>query len=365
MKKIEAARSAKGCDLLLFTSQPSLQYFFNYGGQSFERFSCGIISMHSGKSALVIPKLDEPKSRESSAGGVHAWRDSEGYLEALQKALNEVGTGKRGAGPKIGCEANLAYWQMKALEKALPTPTLESITEDISKLRACKDEEEVSAILGAGGILSNGFRAVAEGLLEIGMSEREASFEIKKVLFDSGAAHVDFCAVQSGPNSAVPHLETTSRTIQRSDAVLIDISMRNEAGYFADFTRTFVAGDSSQELRKVHALVEEAQKAGVRKAREPGATAEGVDGAARKVIARSGMEDLFFHRTGHGIGLEVHELPWITSGNQAHLRKGMAFTVEPGIYIEGKFGVRIEDNVIIGPHGPIVIPELSKDLISI
>ncbi|MHB8568046.1 MAG: M24 family metallopeptidase [Nitrososphaerales archaeon] len=346
--------------MILITTHPNLRYFFNYAGESFERLACGIISLETRKSALLIPKLDEPKAQSTSAENVYPWTDGEGYSDTLKKAVKDVG----GSSQKIWCEDGLAFWQMRALERVSRKPGFHSLTARISTMRAVKDEGEVQAILEAGAILEKGFRAAHEGLLRNGLTEREASFELKKVLSKEGASSIDFCAVQSGAHSAIPHSETTNKRIVRGDAIVVDVSLRNEDGYFADFTRTYVIGKPRDELSRVHKIVQKANNAGVN-ASKAGATPDRVDSAARNVIKESGMSEFFFHRTGHGIGLEVHEQPWITGGNMTRLKRGMTFTIEPGIYLEGKFGVRIEDNVIIQQDRIIEIPNLSRDLLEL
>lgn len=360
--RLRRAFKGQGPSIVVLTTLPNLRYFLNYAGQSFERLACGIISLDSGKSALVIPKLDELKSKNAVVDVIRPWTDSQGYKSALVSALSEVGYSHG----RVGCEDGLTFRQMTALKNVIRQKEFHSMSERIATLRERKSQDEVESLLSAGRILEKGYKAITEGVITSGMTERAASYEIKKVLSDAGAADVDFCAVQSGSNSAIPHIETTGKRIAKGDPVLVDISIANEDGYFADYTRTFVVGKPSDKLKEVLSIVESAQRSGIKAASGPNTSAESIDAAARKIIDAAGYGEYFTHRTGHGIGLEVHEQPYIVKGNKAKIKSGMAFTVEPGIYLEGKFGVRIEDNLIIAESGnPIDLPRLPTELIEI
>ena len=350
-------------DLVFITSLPNLKYFFNYSGESYERFCCGLLSPRTEKTALIVPKLDEGKTKNSYANSTHLWSDGEGYEIALKEALSEIKTTSANV---VGCEDITAYWQTEALGRSLGSPKFVSVSPHLIEMRSVKDQKEIESIRRSGKILSKAYKEGAGGILRAGLTEREAAFELRKVLSEAGAASVDFCAVQSGPNGAIPHLETTGRTIEHGDAIVVDISIRTDEGYFSDFTRTFVAGHKpSRELVKVHGIVQKAQRKAIDSIKE-GVTPNDVDSAARKEIDKSGLGEFFYHRTGHGIGLEVHEPPWIKQGNRSKLCRGMAFTIEPGIYLEGKFGVRIEDDLVINLDGKVIdMPDLTPDLIEV
>ena len=201
-------------------------------------------------------------------------------------------------------------------------------------------------------------------ILKPGKTEIEASFEMKKALTDLGETEIDFCGVQSGPNSAIPHSSTSNRSMTSGDMVVVDISCTDESGYYADFTRTYSLGKASELQKKVYDVVKEAQSLGVMTSR-PNIAAKAVDSVTRTVIEKAGYGEYFVHRTGHGLGLEVHEAPWINDSNSSRLRSGMVFTVEPGIYLPGKFGVRIEDNVVLTPSGNENLTHVNHDLIEI
>jgi len=361
-KKLANSLKASDLDAVVLTTLPNLRYFFNYSGASFERLCCVLVSMNDLKSALILPKLDTEKAKSSPLSGVYPWTDNEGYSGPLTKALSYLGINSDSA--KIGCEDGIFFWQMEALRSKLANAKFQSISEKITKLRLRKDEEEIESLRNIAKILAKGYKAAEEDILKKGITENEAGFEIRKTLLELGAASVDFCAIQSGSNGAIPHLETTSKKIDEGDSIVVDISCTNEAGYFADFTRTFVVGKPSEKLTEIHSVVKKAQNAATSIA-TPGLPAEEVDKAARSVIEEKGYGEYFFHRTGHGLGLEVHEPPWMKKGNKMKLESGMVFTVEPGVYISGELGVRIEDDLIVTESGKENLTKLSHDLIEV
>src|SRR5487761_412501 len=346
-------------DCVAITSLPNLRYFFNYSGESFERFCCGLLTKDGSRSALVVPRLDRAKAEKSAADRVYSWTDSEGYAGALTAAMNDLGM----EGNVIGAELGIKMGQMESFRSSRGTSNFVAITEEISNLRLIKDEEEIESIRKTSRILAGPYRKVSE-FLRTGMREVEVGLEIRQFLSNHGAENVDFCAVQSGKNSAIPHAPVSRRQIEKGDMVVIDISCTNSSGYFADFTRAFVLGKASEKQREVYSVVRKAQSEGCKLA-NAGSSAQDVDHAARSVIVKAGYGDYFFHRTGHGLGLEVHEPPWIKEDNEQELERGMVFTVEPGIYLPGKFGVRIEDNLIVGKSSASNNTLLSHDLVEV
>ena len=353
------AKKGSNVDCVMITSLPNLTYYFNYAGASYERFCAGLISMKEGKSSLVVPKLDEGKTTKSVVDGVFPWTDSEGYGQALEKALASIG----GRSRNVGCEDWTTLYSMESVKKVRTGAKFQSISPSISDQRLIKDEEEIQALRLASGILSKGYEKLPE-ILKAGKSEIEAGFEMKKTLTDLGASEVGFLAIQSGPNSSVPHSQTSQKKLSDGDMVVVDIGCTSESGYNADFTRTFCVGRPSEEQRKVYGVVQEAQSTGVKSA-VPNKPAKNVDRDVRKIIQDAGFGEFFVHRTGHGLGLEVHEPPWISSLNPSKIKPGMAFTVEPGIYIPGKFGVRIEDNVVANSSGNENLTQVTHELIEV
>jgi Xaa-Pro dipeptidase len=228
-----------------------------------------------------------------------------------------------------------------------------------------KGPAEVAALAAAGAAIDRVQRRIGEWLRP-GRTENEVAADIGRAIVDEGHARPDFVIVGSGPNGASPHHEASDRVIEAGDVVVIDIGGPMPSGYFSDCTRTYVVAPESgapvaPKVREVYEIVRQAQAAGVAAVR-PGVTAESIDAASRSVIEQAGYGEYFITRTGHGIGLEVHEHPYMVAGNGTLLEPGMAFSVEPGIYLPGAFGVRIEDIVVVGDDGPTLMNTAPTEL---
>lgn len=358
MKLAERAFQKERISSIVIMSIPNLRYFFDYSGESYERFCCGILSKDGSRSALVVPRLDLAKAEKSAAQAVYSWTDDEGYSGSLSEAMNEIGA----RGGAIGTELSITMGQMDNFKSVVGASSFVSVSEEITDLRLEKDENEIESIKNSARILNRVYDRIPE-FLRPGKREIEVGQEIRNFLTEKGAS-CQFCAVQSGKNSAIPHSQVTSKTMERGDLIVIDVSSTNDAGYYADFTRTYSIGKPSEKQREIYAIVKRAQRNACTTA-ETGALAKDLDNAARSIISNAGYSNYFFTRTGHGIGLEVHEPPWIKGDNEQELRRGMVFTVEPGIYIPGKFGARIEDNLIIGKERATNLTKLSHELVEI
>ena len=215
-------------------------------------------------------------------------------------------------------------------------------------LRMRKDAEEISLLRAAAAATDRVVDRLAATRFS-GKTERQLAATVAEWALEEGHDVAGLAIVGSGPNAASPHHSPSDRTIERGDTVVVDFGGRI-GGYCSDTTRTFVVGEPSTEVEDAYRVLEEAQRTGVEAVR-PGVPAAEIDAATRAVIDRAGMGDLFVHRTGHGIGLEVHEHPYIVSGNDMALEPGMAFSVEPGLYADGRWGMRIEDIVTVTPNG--------------
>jgi Xaa-Pro aminopeptidase len=224
-----------------------------------------------------------------------------------------------------------------------------------------KDPAEVQALLAAGAAIDRVHAAVS-GLLRPGRTEREVGADIADLIVQAGHVRVDFIIVGSGPNGASPHHEVSDRTLEAGDVVVVDIGGTMPDGYRSDCTRTYAIGEPPAGFLEAYAVLEQAQAAAVAHAR-PGVTCESVDAAARAVLTDAGLGDLFIHRTGHGIGLETHEDPYIVAGNDLVLDEGMAFSIEPGFYLEGRYGARIEDIVVASGDGVLVANNGPRELV--
>jgi Xaa-Pro aminopeptidase len=252
-----------------------------------------------------------------------------------------------------------------ALQRAMPQARFGLAGEVLRELRMAKDQEELDLLRAAAHAADRVVDDVAAGRL-VGRSEVEVAREVRDRLVDAGHEQADFAIVGSGPNSASPHHQASDRVIEAGEPIVLDIG-GTRAGYCSDTTRTLwvTGGDPAHEpgaeFRRVYALVQAAQAAG-RAAVRPGVSCEDIDAAAREVIVAGGYGPQFMHRLGHGIGLETHEEPYLVAGNREPLREGYAFSIEPGIYVDGRYGARLEDIVVCGREGPIVLNETSREL---
>jgi Xaa-Pro aminopeptidase len=239
-------------------------------------------------------------------------------------------------------------------------------TDPFFVTRRIKDQTEIKVITKAAKILDNLYE-ICEEEMKVGLSERDLQANLIYEAMKMGANPPSYKStlnpliIAGGANSALPHAEVTDRKFRRGDVIVIDLTLRH-AGYIADATRTFVLGSATKEMNKVYDTVQEAQKIGLKMA-NAGVTCDQVDAACRNLIAERGYEKLFIHSTGHGIGLDVHEPPWLRMKNDEELRAKMVVTIEPGIYMENKFGVRIEDSIIINDGSPQVLNNFTKDLL--
>jgi Xaa-Pro aminopeptidase/Xaa-Pro dipeptidase len=239
-------------------------------------------------------------------------------------------------------------------------------TEPFFQTRAIKDDGELRVIAKASRVLDKLYDICTEEIRP-GVSEMDLQAKLIYEGMKMGAnppaykSTLNPLIIAGGPNGALPHAEVTERKFRRGDMVVVDLTLRHQ-GYIADATRTFAVGSATPEMKRVYDIVLQSQRAGLKAARA-GAKCGDLDAACRDLIRERGFEKLFIHSTGHGIGLDVHEPPWIRMKNPEELKENMAVTVEPGIYLENKFGVRIEDSIVVTANGPKVLNRFSKDLI--
>jgi Xaa-Pro aminopeptidase len=245
------------------------------------------------------------------------------------------------------------------LQEHIPTARLCTATQLLGAMRMRKEPEEIEA-LRVNAAQADAAMEAAWKAIRVGASELEVAHAVEESFAASGADRTNFAIIGAGPNSAFPHHETGSRTLQEGDAIVLDIGGSVES-YNGDLTRMAYVGSPTDEYRRVHAIVEAAVQAAIAAAK-PGVRAGAVDDAARGVIAEAGYGQYFSHRVGHGIGLEGHEPPYMTAGNDLPLEKGMTFSIEPGIYLPDKFGVRLEEIVAVTDDGVEAFSRLPRDL---
>lgn len=352
------ARDA-GLDGLLITPGPDLRYLLGSRAESFERLTCLVIPANGDTASVVVPRLELAALTESATSElgltVRDWVDGVDPYALVSGLLpSPARTAVTDAMPA------LHLIPLAEALRALPVLA----TEVLRELRMVKDDAEIDALRRAGQAIDRVHARMGE-FLKVGRTEAEVAADITAAILDEGHTEAAFVIVGSGPHGADPHHEVSERVVESGDVVVIDIGGPVEPGYNSDSTRTYSMGEPDPGVAEKFAVLEEAQAAAVALVR-PGVTAEAVDAAARDLLAAQGLAEVFVHRTGHGIGLSVHEEPYIVSGNAIELSEGMAFSVEPGIYFRGEWGARIEDIVIVTaegcepvntrPHGLTVLP---------
>jgi Xaa-Pro aminopeptidase len=351
-RALEASEAA-GLAGILVSPGPDLAYLMAYAPLPLERLTLLVLSTSSDPT-LVVPTLERPLAeRAAGAPGliVRDWRDGRDDPYAVVAGM--LGSGRYAVTDRTWAS------HLLALERAGPERSFVAAGEALPLLRAVKDPDEIERLSVVAHAADAAFADVIS-LPFAGRAEAEVAAELDRLLREHGHERVDFTIVGSGPNAASGHHEPGERRIEPGDAVVMDFGgMRDD--YCSDITRTVFVGEPTDEAREVYAIVREAQQAAFEAVR-PGVAAEDVDRAARAVITDAGYGERFVHRTGHGIGLEVHEPPYIVEGNATPLETGMTFSDEPGIYLEGRFGVRIEDQVVVTPEGAERLNDATREL---
>jgi Xaa-Pro aminopeptidase len=338
---------------MLVAPGPDLLYLLGYDPPPLERLTA-LVLRQGVDPTLLVPELERPRAAASPAGslvGIEVWKDGEGPYEAVARILHGV--------ESVGVTDRMWALHLLRLQKEMTNAEFVKAPTALSRLRSRKDIGEVDLLTRAGARTDETFREIVGEGLE-GRTERDVADSLSRHMLDLGLESVAFTIVGSGPNGASPHHEAGDRVVGRGEAVVLDFGGR-VGGYCSDMTRTVSVGEPDEEIREVHSIVREAQEAAFRVVK-PGVPAQEVDRAARKVIEDAGYGDRFFHRTGHGIGLEEHEDPYIVEGNTDPLEAGMCFSIEPGIYLEGRFGVRIEDIIAVTHDGAVRLNEAPRDL---
>ncbi|MEO7979714.1 MAG: Xaa-Pro peptidase family protein [Sporichthyaceae bacterium] len=344
LSHVRKAVADAGLGALLLTPGPDLRWLTGYEALPLERLTCLVLPA-DGEPFLVAPGLEVPAVNASGVPGlgieVLGWGETQDPYALVAGRLGRVAT--------VGLANRMWAEQVLRFRAALQGAEQSLASTVLAELRMRKTPEEVGALRRAGQAIDRVHARMAE-FLRPGISERAAGREIAAAILDEGHETVDFVIVGSGPNGASPHHEVGDRVMLAGDVVVVDIGGTTAEGYCSDCTRMYTLGDPPAEFREYFAVLHEAQLAACEQAR-PGVTAESVDKAARDVIADAGYGEEFLHRTGHGIGVETHEEPYIVEGNATVLEPGMAFSIEPGIYLTGRHGARIEDIVVATEDG--------------
>jgi Xaa-Pro aminopeptidase len=356
-----AATSAAGLDALLLTPGPDLRYVTGYAAHQLERLTCLVLpgpdaAGHAAGPVLLVPSLELPAAQASPAGGlgleIIGWDETDDPYALVAARLPGAAA--------VGLSDRMWALMVLRLRAALPGARQELASLALRDLRARKTPPEVAALRAAGEAIDR-VHARVPGWLRPGRTELEVAADIGDAIIEEGHAQVDFAIVASGPNAASPHHAPAGRVLRPGDAVVVDIGGTMPSGYCSDCTRTYVIGPPPPDFAEYYRVLQAAQEAACAAVR-PGVAAEAVDAAAREPIAEAGYGAYFMHRTGHGIGLESHEDPYIVSGNRDPLQAGNAFSIEPGIY-PGPHGARIEDIVVCTEQGCERLNNGSRDLI--
>ncbi len=342
----KAARlvTESSADAIVLTPGADLRYLTGYDAMLSERLTCLVVP-RSGAPTLIAPTLEKSLAVASVAAQlgveVRAWEEVDNPSEMVVGLIPRPSDRPRA----IAVADRMWAQHLFGIHRAAPQAKLTSAATIMAALRMVKSAAEIEALARAGAAIDDVHAHMGE-LLKVGISERDAARDIAAAIRASGHAAADFTIVGSGPNGASPHHEYADRVIEAGDVVVIDIGGTMPDGYCSDSTRTYVVGGPpSAEVSEFYGVLQSAQEAAVQFVR-PGVTAEAIDAVAREIITTAGHGEHFLHRTGHGIGLEVHEHPYIVEGNDRVIESGMAFSVEPGIYLEGRYGARIEDIVV-------------------
>ncbi|MDX1619833.1 MAG: Xaa-Pro peptidase family protein [Nitriliruptorales bacterium] len=357
IERAQESMAATGVDLLLVGPSADLRYLIGYHALALERLTLLVVPA-DGEAQLVVPELEVSRARTQRAdehATIHAWAEHEDPMALVHSLVG----GTRGA--TYAVQDRLWASFLLQLQERLDPGEWVAASQVMRELRIRKDADEVAALRDAGKAIDAVHARIPE-LLRPGRTEREVGRDISELILEDHD-EVNFVIVASGPNGASPHHETGERTIEDGDAVVIDIG-GTRRGYCSDMTRNYVVGRTPEAYRELHDVLLAAQRAAVEAVR-PGVSAEDVDRAARSVITDAGFGEQFLHRTGHGIGIEEHEEPWIVAGNDLELEPGMAFSVEPGIYVEGRYGARIEDIVVVTDDGVERLNTLDRELVEV
>lgn len=346
LHRARAATEQAGIDALLVTPGPDLFYLTGYAAVPLERLTCLVLPAQ-GDPRLVAPGLERAAALASPVGAlgveVVTWEETDDPYALTASLLPRATT--------VALDDHMWAAKVLALRAAMPETAQTLAGTVLRELRMRKTPAEVGALREAGAAIDAVHAQMGEWL-QPGRSEREVGRDVADAILAAGHTRVDFVIVGSGPNGASPHHEVSDRVVQPGESVVVDIGGTMPSGYCSDSTRTYLTagGPVPDDVASYYPVLLEAQQRQCAYAR-PGVSAESVDAVGRDIIAAAGYAAAFLHRTGHGIGLETHEEPYIVAGNDLVLEEGMAFSIEPGIYLDGRSGARIEDIVVCTAEG--------------
>ena len=357
LEEAQAQVRAAGLDALLLTPGADLRYITGYDAKQLERLTCLVVP-GGNQPVLVVPKLELAAAQASPASGLGLemipWEETEDPYELIARRLGHVAV--------VGLADQMWALMVLKLRDAMPGASQVLASSALRDLRIRKTPAEVEALREAGAAIDR-VHARVPAWLKAGRTERQVGALIAEAILAEGHSQVDFVIVGSGPNAASPHHEVSDRVLAPGDVVVVDIGGAMPSGYRSDCTRTYAIGEPPAGFTAYYRVLKDAQEAACAAVR-PGVPAEMIDAAAREPITRAGYGPAFIHRTGHGIGLESHEDPYIVAGNTEPIAPGMAFSIEPGIY-PGPHGARIEDIVVCTEDGCERLNQAPRELIKV
>jgi Xaa-Pro aminopeptidase len=359
--RVRAEMARHGVDVVLLSVGADLPWLTGYEAMPLERLTM-LVLPREGEATLVVPRLEAPRVTERpEVFRVLAWEETEDPVELVADAAGA---------PEVALLGDRTWARFALdLQAQLPGTRFRPAQPVLGPLRAVKDDAEVAALRAAGATVDRVVARIQGGELALaGRTEAEVAADVHAWLLEAGHHQVNFVIVASGPNAASPHHEPGGRRIEAGEVVLFDIGGTvpdaDGVGYCSDITRCVHLGPPPAELRDLYAVLQDAQAQAV-DAATVGTPCEDVDAVARRLITEGGYGDEFVHRTGHGIGIEAHEDPYVVAGNCEALAPGHVFSVEPGIYVEGRWGARIEDIVVATEAGPEALNQVPHDLVEL
>jgi Xaa-Pro aminopeptidase len=358
LARAASAARTKGFDALLVTPGPDLRYLTGYEALPLERLTCLIVRA-DGEAHLVVPRLEHPAAQASPAGKldipIHTWDETDDPFAQVADLLPGAEV--------VGLDNHMWAEKVLRLRTAMPASEQRLAGEVIGALRMRKTPAEIESLRAAGQAIDVVHSNMGQWL-RAGRTERDVARDITAAIVEAGHAKMDFVIVASGPNGASPHHDVSDRVINPGEPIVVDIGGTMPDGYCSDSTRMYCVGEAPAAFVEYYGVLHAAQIAATEHVR-PGVSCASVDEAARAVLRDAGWDKWFIHRTGHGIGLETHEDPYIVHGNSTLLEAGMAFSIEPGVYLPGQHGARIEDIVVCGESGADILNLRPRELVNL
>jgi Xaa-Pro aminopeptidase len=358
LQQVSSEASKMGIDALLVSPGADLRYLTGYDATPLERLTCLVLP--SGRDpVLIVPELERLAAYASPAGkrglDIRAYGEIDDPFGLVADILGPVGV--------VGVDERMWAKKLLDFQSTLPRTSFTSAGGVIGKFRMVKSHEEIDELRKAAHAIDEVHRRLPD-FIRPGRTEMQIARDVGEAILATGHSRVDFVIIGSGPHGASPHHEVSDRVLRQGDSIVVDIGGTMPSGYRSDCTRMYSLGEPQQEFLNRYYVLHDAQSRAV-EAVKPGVACGYIDRVARGALAAAGLSEAFIHRTGHGIGLETHEDPYILSGSDVILQPGMAFSVEPGVYFPGEYGMRIEDIVVVTDDGFESLNQVTHDLIEV